>query len=216
MTKKMRSLAEVRDTSLEMPHVGLADEVRLVRKEVDKEQPAIYVPALYLKLAVEVMRLLRGNDRLEPGPRASINAALIARSSALLESRTVVSFCNVKEGIYTAVLGKSLSGDTSALEKSIDAVFPDISAYLQNEMQGCELSAMVSAYYNCFGDGSGWNSRQIKKLIGNKTADVCFEAAASWIYQHESMHKYRLYEVLAEYLSAFDRRGQPPAASLRS
>ena len=77
-----------------------------------------------------MVRALRSDERLELGPRASINAVFIARSAALFEGRSIVSFCNIKEGIYTAILGKALYEDKQDVEHAVENVFPNIAAYL--------------------------------------------------------------------------------------
>lgn len=194
----------VRDrfVGIKIPMVELQDEMRIVRKEA----PQIYIPAVFLKLAVEVVRALRSDERLELGPRACINAGRIAGSSAALDGRSVVSFCDMKEGIYTAILGKAPHEETSDIVRKIDDIFPAIAAYIEKEMPDIDFGLIVRSYYETYGAASPWNAGNIKNLI--KTASSAakgFEDFAARICLQEAITQGMSYEVLAEYLSAYDR-----------
>lgn len=191
--------------SLKIPMVGLEDEIRIVQKEIEKLEPRVYVPKVFLKLAVEVVRALRGDERLEIGPRTSINAGLIGRSSALLEGLSIAGFCNVKEGIYTAILGKALYEDKAGVEKRIDDVFPDISSYMEQNIKGIDISTIVRYCHEEWGNDKEWDSTNIKKfLTGKKTPDN-FVKLSRWILKNESIDKDSIYEVMSDYLLAYDR-----------
>lgn len=197
----------VRDrmVSLKVPLVGLEDEMRIVQKEVEKLEPVVYIPMVFLKLAVEIVRALRGDERLEVGPRTSINAGLIGRSSAILEGREVVGFCNLKEGIYSAILGKVLYEDKADIEKKIDEVFPEIDSYIEKNIGGIDLSEIVQCYHEEWGLNAEWDVAKLQKLIKGRK-DHILNKLTHWFFEHESKErKQKMYEILADYLSAYDR-----------
>lgn len=198
----------VRDrfVSIKIPMVGLDDEMRIVRKEVEKLPPLMHIPAIFLRLAVEVVRALRTDERLEMGPRTSINAGLIARSSALIEGRNMVSFCDIKEGIYTAILGKAPYEEKSDVERKIDELFPDIAAYIRQSLPGIDLEEIVKQYYSEYGDDFTWNPLNIKNLsaVVPNAGRACSEFGKR-ILSIEAVAPESVYEVMAEYLSAFSR-----------
>ncbi len=205
----------VRDrlVSIKIPLVGLEEEIRIVQKEIEKDKSMIYVPGLFVKLAVEVVRALRGDERLEIGPRTSINAGLISRSSARLEDRGVVSYCNIKEGIYTAILGKALFEDTSDIEKKIDEVFPEISSYIEHNIDSIELPKITRYCRDFLGDADVFCASALKKIIQDTEEMQEIGKFSQWIYSQETIYKYRIYEVMAEYLEAYERgcvKGEKP------
>ena len=191
--------------SLKIPMVGLEDEIRIVQKEIEKLEPRVYVPKVFLKLAVEVVRALRGDERLEIGPRTSINAGLVGRSSALLEGLSVAGFCNVKEGIYTAILGKALYEDKAGVEKRIDELFPEISSYIEKNIKEIDISKIVRYCHEEWGNDKEWDSTNIKKLINGKKAPANFVKLFRWTLKNESIDKDSIYEVISDYLLAYDR-----------
>jgi Mg-chelatase subunit ChlI len=197
----------VRDrlVSIKIPMAGLEDEIRIVKKEIERMKPSVYVPKIFLKLAVEIIRAIRGDERLEMGPRTSINAGLIGRSSALLEGGTVVSFCNIKEGIHTAILGKALFEDKEDIEKKIEDISPEIASYIDRNLDGIQLDEIVTSYHDTWGDDAEWSPSNIKKLITAENHIKELEQFSQWIYANETMHKFRIYDVMTEYLKAYER-----------
>lgn len=197
----------VRDrlVSLKIPLVGIDDEVRIVQKETGLLEPLIYIPHIFAKLAVEVVRSLRGDDRLEIGPRTSINAGLIARSSALLEGRIMVSYCDIKEGIYAAILGKALYEDKSDIERKIDEAFPAFSAYLEQHIPDVTFTAIVRQYRDVWGSKADWNPANVKTSVTRKGANGDWQKFSSWAGQNEPLPKNKLYDVISLYLSAYEK-----------
>jgi len=154
-----------------------------------------------LRLMVETVRALRADDRLELGPRASINAGLIARSSAMLEGRRVVSFCDAKEGIYTAILGKAFFEDKADVEHRIDGVFPDIGAYLRRHLAGIDLAEIVHIFRQTHGPHAAWSAAGLRSLPVSAAADAC----AAWFRAHEPAGRTSFAAVMAEYGAAFEK-----------
>ena len=193
----------VRDrlVSISIPLVGLEDEMRIVAKEAAKLKPQVYIPQLFLRLMVETVRGLRADDRLELGPRASINAGLIARSSAMLEGRRVASFCDAKEGIYTAILGKAFFEDKADVERRIDGVFPDIGAYLKRHLAGIDLGEIVNIFRQTHGPHALWSAAGLRSLPESAAVDAC----AAWCRAHEPAGRTSFAAVMAEYLAAYEK-----------
>jgi Mg-chelatase subunit ChlI len=193
----------VRDrlVSISIPLVGLEDEMRIAGKEAAKLKPQVYIPQLFLRLMVETVRALRADDRLELGPRSCINAGLIARSSAMLEGRRVASFCDAKEGLYTAILGKAFFEDKADVERRIDGVFPDIGAYLKRHLAGIDLAEIVNIFRQTHGPGAAWSAAGLRSLPESAAVDAC----AAWCRMHESAGRTGFAAVMAEYLSAYEK-----------
>jgi len=193
----------VRDrlVSISIPLVGLEDEMRIAAKEAAKLKPQVYIPQLFLRLMVETVRSLRADERLELGPRASINAALIARSSAMFEGRRVASFCDAKEGMYTAILGKAFFEDKEDVERRIDGVFPDIGAYLKRHLAGIALAEIVNIFRQTHGPGSVWSAAALRSMPPSGALD----GFAAWCRAHEPAGRTSRAAVMAEYMAAYEK-----------
>ncbi len=199
----------VRDrlVSLKIPLVGPEDEMQIVRKEIERVDPPIYLPEIFLRLTVEVVRAMRSDERLEMGPRTSIHAGLIGRGAALLEGRGTVSFCNIKEGIYTSILGKALFEDKADVEEKLDGVFPEIAPFIARELPDVEISEIVRSYVDRWGAAQGWEPQKIKQMIEGSENVEALSVLSGLLYAREKIHKFRIYEVMADYLEAFDQEG---------
>ena len=197
----------VRDrlVSLKIPLVGIEDEIRIVHKEINRVEPKVYIPHLFIKLAIEVIRALRGDERLELGPRTSINAGLIARSSAMLEGRSLANYCDIKEGIYTAVLGKALFEDKHDVERKIDELFPAIAAYLDKNLPAVLFSEIISEYRQEWGIDAEWSGNNIEALLKDVSVSQSWNQFVKWAREHESAGNENIPQILALYLSAYDK-----------
>jgi hypothetical protein len=161
----------------------------------------VYIPRLFLRLMVETVRALRADERLELGPRACINAALVARSSAMLEGRRMVSFCDMQEGVYTAILGKAFFEDRDDVERRIDSVFPSITDYLRRHLKGIDLPGLVRCMRQTHGPDTPWSSALLRTFSGEKAC----QNFAAWCRSHEPTGRMGNPAVMAEYLSAFEK-----------
>jgi len=197
----------VRDrmVSLKIPLVGIENEICIVHKEISRIEPAVYIPHLFIKLAIEVIRSLRTDDRLELGPRTSINAGLIARSSAMLEGRSVANYCDIKEGIYTAVLGKALFEDKHDVERKIDELFPAIAAYLDKNLPSVLFSEIISEYRQEWGKDAEWGGNNIEALLKSVSVSPSWNHFRQWIFEHETAEIEISSQIIAMYLSAYER-----------
>jgi magnesium chelatase subunit I len=197
----------VRDrlVSLKIPLVGIEDEIRIVHKEINRIEPKVYIPHLFIKLAIEVIRALRSDERLELGPRTSINAGLIARSSALLEGRNLANYCDIKEGIYTAVLGKALFEDKHDIENKIDELFPAIASYLDKNMTLVLFSKIISEYRQEWGIDAEWSSNKIEGLMRGTSVSKSWDHMHKWTREHEPAGNEFIPQIIALYLSAYEK-----------
>ena len=197
----------VRDrmVSLKIPLVGVEDEIRIVQKEVSRSEPHVYIPRLFIQLAVEVVRSLRGDERLELGPRTSINAGLIARSSALLEGRTLADYCDVKEGIYTAILGKALYEDKHDVERKIDELFPSISLYLEKTLPQVRLSEITAEYRQEWGTDAAWSKDRVALILQKKSDSQSWKRLEKSIAEMENRTLDEIAEIISRYMAAFEK-----------
>ena len=116
------------------------------------------------------------------------------------------SFCDIKEGIYTAILGKAPFEDKEDIEKKIDEQFPDVADFLSHEIGSDMLSELVRQYHEHFGRDAQWKPGTLKRLVHETTpAGKWLEQFAGWLNRHETIQNYRAYEVMASYLEAFDK-----------
>ena len=197
----------VRDrlVSLKIPLVGIEDEIRIVQKEVNLVEPRVYIPQLFIKLVIEVVRALRGDERLELGPRTSINAGLIARSSALLEGRSLANYCDIKEGIYTAVLGKALFEDKHDVERKIDELFPSIASYLEKNLPPVLFSEIIPEYRQEWGSDAEWSSNKIEAMLKGVSVSQSWNHFRQWALENEPAGNEFIPHIISLYLLAYER-----------
>jgi magnesium chelatase subunit I len=197
----------VRDrmVSLKIPLVGIEDEICIVQKELSRVEPPVYIPRLFISLAVEVIRALRGDERLELGPRTSINAGLIARSSALLEGRTMTDYCDVKEGIYTAILGKALYEDKNDIELKINDIFPSIPLYIENHLPQVPFSAIAAEYREECGKNTVWKEEHVAVMLQKNNDLSHWRLLQQSISKLENRPQDEIAGLIALYLSAYER-----------
>lgn len=193
--------------TVKIPVSSLDDELKLIKQEVDALRPAIYVPLIFLRFAAEVIRAVRAGDFCEVSPAAGLDAALVSRSTALSGGRSVVSCQDMKAGIYASILNSALRADVAEAAKKIDELYSSIAEYLQKNIKQADLSKVVQHFHAARGPAFEWSAASIKKtIICEKSPCASDELSrlAGWIFEHESIHRYRLYEVMAEYLRAYD------------
>jgi len=197
----------VRDrlVSLKIPLVGIDDEIRIVQKEISRVEPVLYIPHLFIKLAIEVIRALRGDERLELGPRTSINAGLIARSSALLEGRSLANYCDIKEGIYTAVLGKALFEDKHDVERKIDELFPPIASYLDKNLPHVLFAEIIPEYRQEWGRDEEWSGIKTEAMLKGKSVSQSWDHLLQRTREHEPVENELIPHIIALYLSAYEK-----------
>ncbi len=109
------------------------DEVAIVKKELDSKVYEVFFPELFLQYLVESVRKLN-NLTVFLGPRSSIRSAQIAFASAAMEGRSIVSYCDVKEGIYAEILGQADDENIEESQEMLNNDFPSISDYLKKKI----------------------------------------------------------------------------------
>jgi MoxR-like ATPase len=133
---------------LRVDRVGHDDEIRIVKKELEGKGFNTDFPELFLEFLVDTIRLL--NDAtVYLGPRSSIRASQIAAASAALEGRNVVSYCDIKEGLYTEISGQADDETFSDCMEMLAKDFPSIRDFLQSRLPVIEN---VAAYFDLFDD----------------------------------------------------------------
>jgi MoxR-like ATPase len=191
--------------SIKIPLVSCEDEVRIVGKELTKSRATIHAPKAFVHMAVELVRQLRGSDGIELSPRASINASLIAHSSALFEGKSVVDYCDFKEGIYTSVLGKAKYEDKEEVEKRIDGAFPTVSDCLKGFFPKVDFPGAVAELKTSCGKKDPFDHGYVEQAISQATSFPKVNVLVTHIAERESVSPELLPELVAVYLSAFDR-----------
>ncbi|MEO5358083.1 MAG: sigma 54-interacting transcriptional regulator [Nitrospirae bacterium YQR-1] len=133
---------------LRVDRVGHDDEIRVVKKELEGKGLNTEFPELFLDFLVDTIRLL-SDATVYLGPRSSIRASQIAAASATLEGRNIVSYCDVKEGLYTEVSGQASDETFSDCMEMLAKDFPSIRDFLQSRLPVIEN---VAAYFDLFDD----------------------------------------------------------------
>jgi Mg-chelatase subunit ChlI len=113
--------------------VSASDERAIVKKEVDSLNLGVVFPNLFLDFLIESIRTLN-NASVYLGPRSSIRAAQIASASALIDGRSWLEYCDLKEGIHTEMVGQA---DDDSYEESLEVLekdFPSIADFLVKKL----------------------------------------------------------------------------------
>ncbi len=119
--------------SVRIDRVSFENEVAIVKKELAHQGMDVIFPELYIHFLVETVRKLN-NVSVYLGPRSSIRTARIALSSALMEGRAIVNYCDVKEGLSTEILGQADDESYGETREMLEKDFPSISAFLKERL----------------------------------------------------------------------------------
>ncbi len=185
--------------------VSFDDETDILRAALKKHKPVIYFPGLFLNLTVEVIQSLLAEEQGQIAQKTCIKSGLISRDAALSEGRCIISYGNTRQGIQNAVQAAVPGSDKSEIREGMGKIFPGISSYLETQLEGIDLSEIVCFYHEKWGNAAGWEPVKVKKLITSAKPLRQLEKLAGFIYQCETIHRYRIFEVITEYLSAYDR-----------
>jgi hypothetical protein len=180
------------------------EEMMIVREEPVKLEPMVYIPGIYLKLAVNAVQALRGDVCQDARSETVKNVCLIARASALAEARSIVSLCDIKDGICRVASANVCFDNIKGVDRIVDDTFFQMSSIITGELKGIDVSGIVQSCREQWGSSYDWNALQIKQLIMAGKTPTGFKKMAGWIYENETIHKYRIYEVMAEYLEAYE------------
>jgi MoxR-like ATPase len=127
---------------------ALVDECLIVKKEIAQTGSNVRFPELFLEFIVTTIRALN-NIAVYLGPRSSIRAAGIACASALLDGRETVSYCDVKEGLFTEITGQGSDETFEEINEMLSKDFPSIVDFLK---QRTPIMENAFAFVDNFGD----------------------------------------------------------------
>lgn len=189
--------------SIKIPIVGYEDEIKIVEKSLKKKgyEKAPYVPKLFLDTIVKTVRDIRkSKNEFEIGPRTSINAGLVARESAFYDDRKIANYCDMKEGIYTAVLGKSLFDDKDDTEEAIKNNLPEVDTQISKMFEGIDLEEGMEKLKELDSSDS-FCPKNIKKALNEPVVKSFVDV----VKEKENLDGKKLYEVVGIYYQAYDK-----------
>ncbi|MBF0565057.1 MAG: sigma 54-interacting transcriptional regulator [Nitrospirae bacterium] len=127
---------------LRIDRVTAFEEAAIVRENLAERQFGVYFPELFIEYLVEAIRQL-SDVSVYLGPRSTIRASQIAAASALLEGRHAVSYCDVREAIYTEVLGQADDETYDECRKTLSMGILKISDFLRDRLPSVEALALA-------------------------------------------------------------------------
>jgi MoxR-like ATPase len=145
-----------------------ADEVLIVEKEIAMTGLDVTFPELFIEFIVTAIRALN-NIAVYLGPRSSIRAAGIACASALIEGRRTVSFCDVKEGLYTEITGQGGQETYDEINEMLSKDFPSAAEFLRRRVP---VMGDAFAVVDNFGDAETAYINMDKRLIEDILASL--------------------------------------------
>ncbi|WP_420264984.1 sigma 54-interacting transcriptional regulator [Candidatus Magnetominusculus dajiuhuensis] len=150
--------------------VGFEDEVRIVKKEIAQNGfLSVIFPELFLEFIVSTIRTLN-NIAVYLGPRSSIRAALIASTSTLVEGRATVSYCDVKEGLHTEIIGQGDEETFDEIYEMLSKDFPSIAEFISQRVPNIENAfAFVDNFKNAETAFSSINGRLMDEIMASLT-----------------------------------------------
>ena len=201
-----------------VPRGSIEEELALVCQELETQPSPVYVPHLFLKLGLKTIRIAEKNLNLDCGPTVGSDAAFIARNRALEDERAIAGWQDMRSAIYTSLCTDTRQPEYNSPEDSLDALIPDMAGFLQQELSGIDLALLIGNFHTGSCTTSEIIPENLKKLITGSTPEPELEKLSAWVIQHEKIYNFRIYEVIAEYLKAYQHgiaqlkkvRGQIP------
>ncbi|MBF0319328.1 MAG: sigma 54-interacting transcriptional regulator [Nitrospirae bacterium] len=144
------------------------DEYLIVKKEIAQKGLDVGFPELFVEFIVSAVRALN-NIAIYLGPRSSIRAAGIACASALLDGREMVSYCDVKEGLFTEITGQGSDETFDEINEMLSKDFPSIVDFLK---QRVPIMENAFAFIDNFGDAETAFLNMDNRLIDDITAAI--------------------------------------------
>jgi hypothetical protein len=186
-----------------IPKPGIADEVRLIQNEVAARSPALYIPVIFLRLAVEVIRRVSEDGGIEVNPCAALDAAVLGRSLALAAGRTTVTHQDIRAGVYAALCNNTPGADRVSLTAGIDRAYPCVTDYIQQQIPAVAVDGLARQLREPLGEGACCTAARIREIITGGAPPDDLALLAGWLAQHETLYNYRLHEVMAVYLAPY-------------
>lgn len=189
--------------TVKIPTPAVEDELRLIRQELAAREPGPYIPVLFLRLAVEVIRSFRNDGCLEVNPCAALDAAALSSRRALAAGRTIVSHQDIRAGVDDAVCNNTVGADRQACICRVDRVYPDVAEYIQRHIPGVAVAELARQLREPLGDSACCTAVRIRQIITGGTTPEDLAPFAGWLVRHESLYNYRLHEIMAVYLAPY-------------
>ncbi|MCI4625119.1 MAG: sigma 54-interacting transcriptional regulator [Candidatus Magnetoovum sp. WYHC-5] len=131
---------------LRIDRVIYHEEVQIAKDKLKTTGFDVTFPNLLLEYIVETIRKLN-NSTVYLGVRSSIRAAQLAAASAVLEVRSVVDYCDVREGLYAEVLGQTDDDNYEECLEMLSKDFINISDFLTTKLPDIENAGMIASSY---------------------------------------------------------------------
>ena len=146
--------------------------------------------------------MLACNAKQKNNPSATSESAKSVDAAHLI---TMDGIGDIKEGIYTAVLGKALFEDKHDIERKLDELFPAIAAYLDKNLPSVLFSEIISEYRQEWGKDAEWSGNNIEAMLKGVSVSQSWNQFVKWAREHESAGSENIPQILALYLSAYDK-----------
>jgi hypothetical protein len=185
---------------MKVPRGSCSDELGVVCAELDARPSPVYVPRLFIKLGLETLRLFEKNTGLDCGPTVGIDTALSARSRVAGDGRAIAGWKDMRSALYSAISTNTRPKQNFSQE-AIDALIPDVAGFLQRELSGIDLALLIGNFHTGIGAADKISPVNLKRLICGSQPEL--EKLTAWVVQHEKIYNFRIYEVLVEYLQAY-------------
>ena len=150
---------------------------------------------LFLNLMVSVITVLYGcstRDEVSVLCKSIVSNAIDAAVSG---NRHIVSCQDMLKALFR------IEGRADASVEFIS----DFKEFLQEELSDINLEYIIYCYRKQWGNNVPLDPVNLKKMILNGTqAERELQKLAGFVHQNESIYRYRLYDVMAEYLAAYE------------
>jgi hypothetical protein len=186
-----------------VPRGSIEEELALVCRELETQPAPVYVPRLFLKLGLKTIRIAETHLNLDCGPTVGSDAAFIARNRVLADERAIAGWQDMRSAIYTSICTDSRQPEFHFSEESMDALIPDIAGFLQHELSGIDLALLIGNFHTGSCTTREIIPKNLKERITSRTPEPELEKLSAWVIQHEKIYNFRIYEVIAEYLKAY-------------
>jgi hypothetical protein len=189
--------------TIKVPRGDIEEELAAVRCELDQQPSSAYIPSLFLKLGLETIRIVEKTLHLDCGPTAGSEAAFMARSRALDDSRAIAGWRDMRSAIYATVTSAERQHEGAISEESLDSLLPDIATFLQSELAGIDLALLIKNLYTTTASTGEITAASLKRLIAKSGSAPELEKFSSWVTEHEKIANFRIYDVIADYLQTY-------------
>jgi hypothetical protein len=188
---------------IKVPRGSIDEELAMASQNIETQSSPVYVPRLFLKLGLEIIRIAENNFNLDCGPTVGSDAAFSARNRASEDERAIAGWQDMRTAVYTAVSVCAQQHEKIFSEEMLEDILPDVAAFLQRELADIDLALLIGNFSANIGSTVEISSAAIKKLITANSTEPELEKFSAWVMQHEKIAYFRVHEVIAEYLQAY-------------